>query len=197
MTSRVGEARLASSTSKAANFWRAAFRIVLLIVVVAISYLIFTIRDQAPRLAAYGYPGIFLISVLANATIIVPAPGIAIVFAMGSVFNPAVVGLVAGAGAALGELSGYAAGVSGQGVAEQTHVYQRIYPLMQKYGAWTTFLLAALPNPFFDLAGMAAGALKMPLRSFLWWCLLGKIIKMLMFAYTGAYSIDWLVNTLK
>ena len=63
---------------------------------------------------------------------------------------------------------------------------------MRRYGASPRFVLAAIPNPFFDLAGMAAGALRMPLLPFLFWCLLGKSIKMLFFAYTGAYSIEWL-----
>ena len=54
--------------------------------------------------------------VVANATLLLPAPGIAVVFAMGSVFNPFLVSLAAGTGAAVGEMSGYAAGFSGQGV---------------------------------------------------------------------------------
>jgi membrane protein DedA with SNARE-associated domain len=58
-------------------------------------------------------------------------------------------------------------------------------------------ILAALPNPFFDLAGMAAGALKMPIQKFIFWCVIGKIIKMLFFAYTGAYSINWLSGFIK
>lgn len=155
------------------------------------------IRDQAAKFAEYGYPGIFLISILANATILLPAPGIAIVFAMGGVFNPLIVGLVAGAGAAIGELSGYLAGFSGQGVAEHTKIYERINGWMQRYGMLTIFVLAAIPNPFFDLAGMSAGALKMPLQKFLIACVLGKIIKMWIFAYAGAYSINWLINIMK
>jgi len=58
-------------------------------------------------------------------------------------------------------------------------------------------VLALIPNPFFDLAGMAAGMLKMPLPKFLIACLLGKIIKMWIFAYAGAYSINWLFNFMK
>ncbi len=164
---------------------------------IGISVYIYTIRDQAAKFAAYGYPGIFLISVLANATILIPAPGIAIVFAMGGVFNPLVVGLVAGTGAAIGELSGYMAGFSGQPVAEKTKIYQRIESWMQRYGMLTIFVLAAIPNPFFDLAGMSAGALKMPLYKFLLACLPGKIIKMWIFAYAGAYSINRLINIMK
>ena len=167
-------------------------RILSLVAVIGISVYIFTIRAQAEKLAAYGYPGIFIISILANATILLPAPGVAVVFAMGSVFNPFFVGLVAGAGAAIGEISGYMAGFSGQGVIENIKLYNRISSWMQRFGAATILLLAAIPNPFFDLGGMAAGALKMPIQKFLFWCLIGKIIKMLFFAYTGAYSINWL-----
>ncbi len=168
-----------------------------MLAVIGISVYLFEIRDQAAKFAAYGYPGIFLISILANGTILIPAPGIAFVFAMGGIFNPLMVGLVAGAGAAIGELSGYMAGFSGQPVAEKTKIYRHVESWMRRYGMLTIFVLAVIPNPFFDLAGMAAGALKMPLYKFLIACLPGKIIKMWIFAYAGAYSINWLVNIMK
>ena len=167
-------------------------RIAVLLVVVALSILIFIFRDRAQSLGAFGYPGIFLISLLANATILLPAPGVAVVFAMGSVFSPPLVALAAAAGATVGEISAYAAGFGGQAIIERTAAYARILPWMRKYGGVTTLVLAAVPNPFFDLAGMAAGALRLPVLPFLFWCLLGKSIKMLFFAYTGAYSIEWL-----
>ncbi len=103
-------------------------------------------------------------------------------------------GVVAGVGAAIGEITGYMAGYSGRGIAEHVGMYDRITSWLQHYGALTIFIMAAIPNPFFDLAGMAAGALKMPLQKFLFWCLLGKIIKMWIFAYAGAYSINWLTH---
>ena len=167
-------------------------RIISLLAVIAISVWIFSIRDKASQLAAFGYPGIFIISILANATVLLPAPGVMVVFTMGGIFNPLIVGIVACVGSAIGELSGYMAGYSGQAVIERGHIYDRIHPYINKYGAATIFVLAAVPNPFFDLGGIAAGALKMPVRTFLTWCILGKIIKMLFFAYAGAYSIDWL-----
>ena len=170
------------------------FRILILIMVIGISVFIFSIRDQAERFAAYGYPGIFLISLMSNATILLPAPGVAVVFAMGSIFQPWLVALFAGAGATVGELSSYAAGFSGQAVVERVAIYDRIIPWMRRYGGPTTLVLAAIPNPFFDLAGIAAGALRMPVASFLVWCLVGKCIKMMLFAYTGAWSVTWLSN---
>ncbi len=169
-------------------------RILSFLAVVAISVWIFSIRDKASELAAFGYPGIFIISILANATVLLPAPGVAVVFTMGGIFNPLIVGIVAGVGSAIGELSGYMAGYSGQAVVERGDIYNKIHPFIEKYGAATVFVLAAVPNPFFDLGGIAAGILKMPVRTFLTWCILGKIIKMLLFAYAGSLSIDWLVK---
>jgi uncharacterized membrane protein YdjX (TVP38/TMEM64 family) len=165
-------------------------RIVALIIVVAISIYIFSIRDQAEQLAAYGYPGIFLLAFLAYATVLLPAPGIAIVFTMGAVFNPIGVALAAGAGAALGELSGYLAGFSGQTVVERADIYMRLNHWMNRNGPLTILILSAIPNPFFDLAGVAAGALKMPVRRFLLWCWIGETIKMGIFAYAGSMSLE-------
>lgn len=172
-------------------------RVLVLLAVIGLSVYIFAIRDQAERFAVYGYPGIFLISLLANATILLPAPGVAVVFAMGSVFEPALVALAAGLGATVGEISAYAAGFSGQAVIERTAAYANIVPWMRRFGGPTTLALAAIPNPFFDLAGMAAGALRMPIVPFLFWCLLGKVIKMLIFAYSGAQSAEWLGGLLR
>jgi membrane protein YqaA with SNARE-associated domain len=177
--------------------WRlTALRILSLAAVIAITAFVFSVRDQVEQLGAYGYLGIFLVSVLANSTVILPAPGIAITFAMGAVFHPIGVALAAGSGAALGEMTGYLAGFSGQGVAERTPIYRRLEYWTQRYGGWTILILAFIPNPFFDLAGAAAGALRMPLRRFLMWVWVGKVAKMLLIAYAGAASIDWLARLL-
>jgi uncharacterized membrane protein YdjX (TVP38/TMEM64 family) len=134
---------------------------------------------------------------LANATVILPAPGVAVVFAMGSVFNPLGVALSAGIGGAIGEITGYLAGFSGQAFVENTNIYNRILPWIKKYGAWVILVLSAFPNPFFDMAGIAAGVAKIPMWQFLLACWVGQTIKMAMFAYAGYYSIDWIANFYK
>lgn len=171
-------------------------RIAVLIGVLAITAFIFSIRDEAEKLQGYGYPGIFALSILSNATLILPAPGIALTFAFGAVFNPIGVALAAGAGSAIGELTGYLAGFSGQGVVEDTAIYRRLETWTEKYGGWTVMILALIPNPLFDVAGAAAGALKMPVLQFLLWAFIGKTMKMLLFAYAGAKSMDWLMELL-
>ncbi len=168
-----------------------AIRIITIIVVIAISIYIFSIRDQAKELAKYGYPGIFLLAVLSNGTVLLPAPGLLIVFAMGAVFNPILVALAAGAGGALGELTGYLAGFSGQAVVEKIDLYNRILNWMQahkRWGGFIIFFLAFIPNPFFDLAGIAAGTMKVPVGYFLLACWFGITLKMILFAYAGAGS---------
>ena len=171
-------------------------RIIALVLVIGITVYIYSIRDRVEDFAAYGYPGIFIIALMANATVFLPAPGVAVVFAMGSIFNPLGVALAAGTGGAIGELSGYLAGFSGQAIVERTQTYEKIYPWINRYGGWTILVLSAIPNPFFDIAGIAAGIAKMPFWKFLLFCLAGQVIKMAIFAYAGAYSINWLEKLL-
>lgn len=178
----------------ATNLTTNLLRILAIAAVIGITVYIYSIRDQVEEFAVYGYPGIFLVALMANATVFLPAPGVAVVFAMGSVFNPIGVALAAGTGGALGELSGYLAGFSGQAVVERTHVYERISPWIDKYGGWAILILSAIPNPFFDIAGVAAGIAKMKPWRFLLFCWVGQIIKMALFAYAGAYSIEWIAG---
>ncbi len=167
--------------------WRlTAVRVAVLLTVVAASILLFVNRDKVAQLEAFGYPGIFLVSLLSNATLILPVPGVLFTSAMGAVFNPFWVALASSTGATLGELSGYLAGFSGQGVIENKTWYERVTRWMKKYGDITILVLAFIPNPLFDIAGMVAGALRMPLWRYLVFSWIGKTGKMFLFAYGGA-----------
>lgn len=161
-------------------------RVVLLIVLLAGTVLIVIYRDQLQNLAVFGYPGVFLVSFLSNATIIIPIPGIVFTTAIGAVYNPNWVAIVAGLGAGLGELSGYLGGIGGQVILENTRVYHRIKQWVEIHDGWAILLLAFIPNPFFDVAGFIAGAGRMPVWKFLLFCIAGKIAKMFVFAYLGA-----------
>jgi len=182
---------------KSSKFLTNALRVLALFAVVAITIYIYSIRERVEQFAAFGYPGIFLIALLANATILLPAPGVAIIYAMGAIFNPLGVGLAAGTGGAIGELSGYLAGFSGQAVVERMDAYNRIKPWVDKYGGWAIMVLSAIPNPFFDVAGIAAGIAKMPLRTFLAFTWIGQLVKMTLFAVAGHYSITLLTDFIK
>ena len=163
-----------------------------MLIIIALTILLVIYREKLQVLKTYGYPGIFLFSILANATILIPIPGVVFTSAMGAVFNPFWVSIASGMGAAIGELSGYMAGFSGRGVVENSERYKRVVAWMRKYGDITILVLAFIPNPLFDLAGMIAGVLKMPFWKFMAYCVVGKILKMMMFAYAG----EWIINLL-
>lgn len=161
-------------------------RVLALLAALIISITIFALRDRIEQIGAFGYPGVFLISLLGSATIVLPAPSLAVVFALGSSLNPILVGLAAGLGEALGELTGYLAGYSGSAIIEDRDRYDQLERLERRYGVGVVFVLSVIPNPVFDLAGIAAGMLKFPLLRFLVACWLGKTIKTILVALAGA-----------
>ena len=83
-----------------------AGRAVTLLFVLLLTLGVLLAWDEIGRLGAYGYPAVFLVSLIGNAAFLLPAPGIALVVAAGGVLDPVAVGVVAGLGAALGELTG-------------------------------------------------------------------------------------------
>jgi uncharacterized membrane protein YdjX (TVP38/TMEM64 family) len=145
-------------------------------------------REHLEELESYGYAAVFLVGVVSNATLILPVPGLAVSSALGAVFNPFLVGVVGGVGQALGELTGYLAGYSGQTWIDENRTYDRLAKWTQRHGTLAVFLLGLIPNPLFDLGGIAAGALRMPLWKFLGSCVAGKVIKNILFALGG----DWI-----
>ena len=171
-------------------------RLIMLLTVVALSFYLVTVREHAAALSQYGYPGIVLINAIASGTVLIPAPGVIFTYTFGAVFNPLLVGIAAAVGAAIGELSGYAAGVSGQAVVENIGLYNRLLTRMRRHTRATVavlFVMAAIPNPAFDLVGIAAGTLRVPLSRFFLSAFAGNLVKMLTFAYAGAHSLRWLL----
>lgn len=132
-----------------------------------------------------GYPGIFVISLISSATILLPMPGFAVVFAMGAYLNPVLVGIAAGLGSGIGEVSGYLAGFAGHDAVQRTRLYSQHKRGLEKYGPLGIFVLAFVPNPAFDIAGIAAGAIKMPIWQFLAATIAGKCARYILVAYAG------------
>ncbi len=169
------------------------WRVLMLVFIVAITVALFVLRQKLQNLQNYGYAGIFLLSIAANATIILPVPGVAFTTAMGAIFTPWKVAIAAGAGAAIGELTGYAAGLSGEGLISNNKYYTRLLNWMQAHPRWGfgfIVLLAFIPNPLMDVAGMVSGVLRIPAWKYLLACAIGKIGKMMLFAYAGRLSLN-------
>ncbi len=131
---------------------------------------------------------VFVVTLLASCTIVLPAPGAAIVIAAASVWNPVIVAIVASVGSTLGELTGYYAGYLGEKIIidEQNPTYQWAVKWMNRYGIWTVLVIAAIPLVLFDVVGLIAGALRLPLWKFLLACWIGRVPKAFLEAYIGA-----------
>ena len=152
--------------------------------------------ERVDALEGYGYLGVFLISVLLNATIVLPAGNFLVLATMGAILPSAtLVGLVGGIGAAIGELTGYAAGYSGQAIVSRQRVYTRLKGWVERWGMLTIFVLSVVPFVF-DLAGIAAGVIRFPLWKFFIACWLGRTILYLVIAWGGALGWEAILNFL-
>lgn len=136
----------------------------------------------------YAYGGVFLITLIANATVVIPIPYIPVVARIAAeVDSVTLVILLSALGSALGESVAFFVGRSGKGVVEETRFYTWVQRQLQH--PWRAFLLlfalAAPPNPVFDIAGLSAGALGLPYWMFFTAVFLGRTIRMGLISVAG------------
>ena len=169
--------------------WRG--RLIIVGVVVAFSAFGYFMQDRisAGRL---GYGAVAASVLLASGGLVVPVPALAITCTTATFLHPAAVAVIAGLAGTIGELTGYFLGYSGSGVFERRRFYQRVEHWMRRRGWLLLFVISAVPNPLFDVAGIAAGALRYPLWRYLVAVGLGKQVKFFMVAYGCYYSVQGL-----
>jgi len=165
-----------------------------LLLVIAITVGIFLFKDKVAELGKYGYLGAFLVTLIQNTTVILPIPAIP-VFALGAALpSPTMVGIAGGTGAVIGEITGYMVGYSGRGVVKSRQTYARLEGWMRRRGTLAIFIFSLIPFFPFDLAGIAAGALRFPFWKFLLACWLGRIIKYICIAWAGAWGWEAMLH---
>ena len=141
-------------------------------------------RESILQLGRYGLIGVFLINLINNATVILPAPfGLLVTCLFAESAHFVAVGVAAGLGSGLGEYTAYMAGAGGNAVLPHGRIYGLMRDYMRRYGAIFIFVLSAIPNPLFDIGGLIAGAFKMPQTKFLAATLAGKIVRFIAIAY--------------
>jgi len=155
------------------------------------------------EIKAFGYLGAFIISIMGGATIIVPVPMLAVVFALGGVMKHTwLVGIAAGLGEVVGAFIIYMTGYGGgRAFYEGKHgriqaAYERLEDLMERRGSWTLFILSAVINPFFYPAALAAGAMRFGLKKYFFICLTGKMIKAMTIVYAGYWGLKGIFQML-
>lgn len=152
--------------------------------------------DTAQRWVAsveeYAYAGAFVVALLTNLTLAVPVPYNPVVLQlMTAVELPLLVALLAAAGSALGESTGWWVGAQGRAVlpdgGRAGAAVRRLQRLaVHRWPAfWGLVAFSAVPNPVFDVAGLVAGAAGVPYRVFLAATFLGRLVRFVVFALVG------------
>jgi membrane protein DedA with SNARE-associated domain len=141
----------------------------------------------------YGLLGVFLASIVLNASIIFPLPADALIFAAGAasagtaLFSPLAVGVFAGLGSAIGEMTSYLAGLGLNLAAinkRKIKGFQQVQDLFNKYGFWGIAFVTFTPLPT-DVAGLIAGAVRYDATKFFLAVLAGKLPRCIIVAYAG------------
>ena len=163
------------------------------VVGVAVVSLLFADVTDVQYWRALGYPGVLFLNFFAAAAMVLPIPGtLAVCGASGIELNPIAVGVLAGIGEGTGEITGYAIGYGGRSAVEHRRFYQKIRRLMARHGTVILFVVSAIPNPIFDVVGIAAGGTNYPLAKFFPVVLLGKTVKGLTVAFACFYGLKLL-----
>lgn len=163
---------------------------------IALCALVILYWQEFVKFSKYGYAGVFIVSFLAGITVLVPVPSVFIVFTLGAVLNPVLVGLIAGAGEATGSMGVYLTGLSS---ARAFHALD--HTVMAKFRVWiksrgalSVFAMSAIFNPLFFPFTAIAG-----MMHFGWWrffimCLAGKSLKNILVAVAGYYGFKLIVD---
>jgi membrane protein YqaA with SNARE-associated domain len=153
-----------------------------------LGYLMAYFNISVEKLASTAYLVVFVVTLLSNLGIFVPVYfHISIMMAAAKYWDPVLVALVASVAGTLGEMSGYYAGYLGKRIAQLENIpgYQRLVGWMKRHGPWGILLISLQPILPFDVAGLLAGASKLPVWKFLLPCWAGRFPKYLLACYLG------------
>ena len=125
-----------------------------------------------------GYTSIWFIAFIGAALVFAPVGALgAVCVAVAVDLNPFMVALVAASAEAVGELTGYLAGMGGKAIFDRNKFYLRFKNLFSRYASLTLLFGSAVPNPLFDVMGVAAGSILYPVKRFLLLVFIGKVVK--------------------
>ncbi len=150
------------------------------------NWLLAPVKDDLKQYELLAYLVVFGVALAANMTIVAPVYVFTpIMVAAAGIYHPALIALAAAIGGAIGEMSGYLAGSLGKKIvfSDYPEAYEKVSGWVDKYGVFAITILAFQPVFPFDVAGIVAGATKMPAHRFFIACFLGKFPKYLLTCY--------------
>lgn len=148
----------------------------------------------------FSYLAILAISFLGTSTLFIPFPLDSVIsfaaFAIG--LNPFLIGIFAGIGASIGEVTGYLVGVGSRHVIKEKKMNRKISKtvlfvtnLFKRYGFWIIPIAAFIPFPF-DIIGISAGIGNYDIKKFFVATSIGKVARSMLIAYAGYKLIPFI-----
>jgi len=181
--------------------------------------------QEISRFQHYGYPGLFVMGVLAGCPLPLPIPYMVVTFIFGGVLNPALVGLSCGLGLAVGGTLLYLTGRGGRKFFPWSTVFafttkpdanapssrmsrlvsrlmrwgrvSQVLDMAKRRGALVVFLMSAAINPFFVPMAIGMGTLRYRTWKFFLMCWAGQTVKSLGLAYAGYLGLGTVLRWLK
>jgi membrane protein YqaA with SNARE-associated domain len=158
---------------------------------IALCVLVVIHWDFVIKAQNYGYFGVFIISVLSSIISFIPIPSLMLVFTLGSVINPIIIGIISGLGEAVGSIGIYLTGYGGRGTVHYLNqkFYGRFEGLIQQRGSLAVFFMSAIFNPLFLPFTVVVGLLRFGLVKFFFLCWGGKAVKNTVVASLGYFGL--------
>ncbi|MDH4268975.1 MAG: VTT domain-containing protein [Dehalococcoidia bacterium] len=167
-------------------------------VTVALSVFVLQHKSYIEEIAHWGYVGCFFINVITNGTLILPGVGPVLTFTLGGVLNPAIVGVIAGIGEAVGAIGAYFTGYAGRGLFRDTNsgLYLRLSNIVDRYGSKSIFFVSAVLFPLFYPFAVFLGMLRFGFVSFFLATWAGRTAKSMALAYLGYFGLGSILRWL-
>jgi membrane protein YqaA with SNARE-associated domain len=164
--------------------------------------------EYIERFQNWGYLSAFIFGFIAGSSLPVPLPYLIVTFSLGGLLNPLFIGLASGIGAGIGGALVYLLGSSGSHLLtnilnphssqEESSKGLRLYQHLSRWtyyrGSLVIFLMSAIFNPVFAPMAITVGALHFGFRRFLFWCVLGNIVKSTVIAYCGYFGLAFILR---
>lgn len=140
---------------------------------------------------------VFMLALVLSMSLFLPVPVFALVVTAAKISgDPLGIGIVAGVGSAIGELSGYFIGAGGEHLLSEKgktgKLYARLKSFFQKYGFFGIIAASFFPLTPIDFVGLIAGTLRYGWTKFLIATVIGKIPRYVMVAYSGEFILNFL-----
>jgi len=137
----------------------------------------------------YRYLGVFAVSLIGTASIIIPIPYTILIFNLSissTEWDPLLLTIAGGLGSAIGEMSGYALGYFGRRIVSQERQRKMSYlvKIFDRYGPLAIFVFALTPLPD-DLLYIPLGILKYKFYKAFIPTIIGKFLMIFIIVYFG------------